>query len=42
MRKLIGPRELINKVKHVQERGNNLKYFHHIDNVKHRKKKIFR
>jgi hypothetical protein len=29
------------KVKHVQEDGNNTKYFHHVANGKHRKKKIF-
>jgi hypothetical protein len=29
------------KVKHVQEGGNNTKYFHLIANGKHRKKKIF-
>jgi hypothetical protein len=29
------------KVKHVQEGGNNSKYFHLIANGKHRKKKIF-
>ena len=29
------------KVKHVQEGGNNTKYFHFIANGKHRKKKIF-
>ena len=29
------------KVKHVQQGGNNTKYFHLIANCKHRKKKIF-
>jgi mannosylglycoprotein endo-beta-mannosidase len=29
------------KIKHVQEGGNNTKYFHLIANGKHRKKKIF-
>ena len=29
------------KVRHIQEGGNNTKYFHLIDNGKHRKKKIF-
>ena len=29
------------KVKHIQEGGNNTKYFHLIANGKHRKKKIF-
>jgi hypothetical protein len=29
------------KVKHVQEGGNNTKYFHLIANGKHRKKRIF-
>jgi hypothetical protein len=29
------------KVKHIQEWGNNTKYFHLIANGKHRKKKIF-
>ena len=29
------------KVKHVQEGGNNTKYFHMIANGKHRKKRIF-
>jgi hypothetical protein len=29
------------KVKHVQEGGNNTKYFHLVANGKHRKKKIF-
>jgi hypothetical protein len=29
------------KVKHVQEGGNNTKYFHLIANGKHRRKKIF-
>jgi hypothetical protein len=29
------------KVKHVQEGGNNTRYFHLIANGKHRKKKIF-
>jgi hypothetical protein len=28
-------------VRHIQEGGNNTKYFHLIANVKHRKKKIF-
>jgi hypothetical protein len=29
------------KIKHIQEGGNNMKYFHLIANGKHRKKKIF-
>jgi hypothetical protein len=29
------------KVKHIQEGGNNMKYFHSIPNGKHRKKHIF-
>jgi hypothetical protein len=29
------------KVKHVQEGGNNTKYFHLVANGKHRKNKIF-
>jgi hypothetical protein len=29
------------KIKHIQEGGNNTKYFHLIANGKHRKKKIF-
>ena len=29
------------KVKHVQEGGNNTKYFHLIANGKHRKKRFF-
>jgi hypothetical protein len=29
------------KVKHVQEGGNNMKYFHMVANGKHRKKEIF-
>jgi hypothetical protein len=29
------------KVKHIQEGGNNTRYFHLIANGKHRKKKIF-
>jgi hypothetical protein len=29
------------KIKHVQEGGNNTKYFHLIANGRHRKKKIF-
>jgi hypothetical protein len=29
------------KVRHIQEGGNNTKYFHLIANGKHRKKKIF-
>jgi hypothetical protein len=29
------------KVKHIQEGGNNMKYFHLIANGKHRRKKIF-
>jgi hypothetical protein len=29
------------KVKHIQEGGNNMKYFHLIANGKHRKKRIF-
>jgi hypothetical protein len=29
------------KIKHVQEGGNNTKYFHLIENGKHQRKKIF-
>jgi hypothetical protein len=29
------------KVKHAQEGGNNMKYFHMVANGKHRKNKIF-
>jgi hypothetical protein len=28
-------------VKHIQEGGNNTKYFHLVDNGKHRRKKIY-
>jgi hypothetical protein len=31
----------VGKVKHIQEGGNDTKYFHLVANGKHRRKKIF-